>query len=359
MQQKSPKSNILEKIKILISKPYFFKFLISIFLILSISTTLVYTHYLDLEKKANSNRRVEKLDENKIEENESSKDTKTEETQPEETVKDEEDTSTTKPKVTSKEAEDTGTDPEPETPDPEPETPDPEPETPESPSAVVAFYADNQSDTDEEDLNHQRVVTYILNSGANPVFHAGDLMEDGTQDSLDRFNTITATLRATRTFYAALGNNDREVGDPSTPSQLFLDNFVFPNNEQWYSVNYGNLHLIVLDSAFSSGSATQLNWLVSDLQSSNSQNKITGVMFHHPTFSSTISQRLIDNGADFVIAGHVHSYSHSVSNGINYFTLSGQPSLGYMIARVYSDTISFTVYNNGNGVIDTVEFNER
>jgi len=240
------------------------------------------------------------------------------------------------------------------------EEPEPEPEPePENPSAVVAFYSDNQSDTDEEDVIHQRAVNYILNSGANPIFHAGDLMEDGTQDSLDRFNSVTVTLRSSRTFYAALGNNDREVGDPNTPSHLFLNNFVFPNNEQWYSVNYGNLHMVILDSAFSSTNPSQLSWLSSDLQSANSQTKITGVMYHHPSFSGTVSTYLINYDVDFIISGHLHAYSHSVSNDIHYFVLSGQPSLGYIVARIYSDNVSITVYNNYNGVVDSVEFNER
>jgi predicted phosphodiesterase len=230
---------------------------------------------------------------------------------------------------------------------------------PESPSAVVAFYADSQSDTDQEDVIHQKTVNYILSSGANPVFHAGDVMEDGTQNSLDRFNSVTATLRSSRIFYACLGNNDRKIGDSSTPSQLFLDNFVFPNNERWYSVNYGNLHMVILDSAFAAGSPTQLSWLANDLQSSASQSRITGVMFHHPTFSSTITQQLIDYGVDFVISGHNHSYQHSTSNGIHYFVMSGQTSLGYTVVRVYSNRVTVTAFNQNSAVIDYVEFNER
>lgn len=243
------------------------------------------------------------------------------------------------------------------TPEPTPE-PEPEPE-PETLSATVAFYADSQSDTDAEDAYHQNVVNRILASGANPVFHAGDLMEDGTQDSLDRFNSVTSTLRASRHFYAALGNNDRKVGDSSTPSQLFFDNFSFPNNERWYSVNYGNLHLVVLDSAFASGSSSQLSWLANDLQSSASQNRITGIMFHHPTYKSTIASYINNYGVDFVISGHIHSYSHSVSNGVHYFTLSGQPTIGYIKARIYTNHVEMTVYNNAGGVVDTESFEER
>lgn len=279
--------------------------------------------------------------------------TKTEDKTPSDNQEEEEESN--EPTNNQDDTEDSNNDDQEEIPEPEAE---PEPQ-PESPSAYVAFYADNQSDSDADDDNHQRVVNYILNSGANPIFHAGDVMEDGTQDSLDRFNTVTSTLRSTRTFYAALGNNDRKVGDSSTPSQLFLDNFVFPNNERWYSVNYGNLHMVVLDSAFAGASTSQLNWLASDLQSSNSQNRITGVMFHHPTFASTISSYLVDYGVDFVVAGHYHSYSHSISNGIDHFVLSGQPNIGYMIARVYSNEVKITVYNSSNTVIDTITITER
>lgn len=229
----------------------------------------------------------------------------------------------------------------------------------ESPSAVVVFYADTQTDTDAENNYHKTVVSNILATGANPVFHAGDLMEDGTQASLDYFNDATSILRATKTFYSALGNNDRKIGDSSTPSPLYLANFIFPNNEQWYSVNSGNLHMIILDSAFSWSNATQRNWLISDLQSTASQSRITGVMYHHPNFASEISSYLIDNGVDFVIAGHNHSYAHTVSNNIHYFVCSGQPSLGYFLARVYSSSVSISVYNSGNALVETVNIASR
>lgn len=226
-------------------------------------------------------------------------------------------------------------------------------------SLAVAFYSDSQSDSDEEDGYHATDVAHILASGANPVFHAGDLMEDGTEESLNRFNNVTATLRSTRSFYAAPGNNDRAVGDPSTISPFWFTNFSFPGNGQWYSVNYGNLHMVILDSAFSAGSASQLAWLASDLQSAASQERITGVMFHHPTFASTINEYLVNYGVDFVVAGHIHSYSHSVSNGINYYTMSGQPSIGYMKASIYQHHVVTTDYNNGGGTVETVTFNER
>jgi predicted phosphodiesterase len=231
--------------------------------------------------------------------------------------------------------------------------------TTETASAYVAYYADSQSDTDEEDARHQKIVDKILASSANPIFHGGDLMEDGTQNSLDRFNNIAGGMVSSRYFYSALGNNDRVVGDPTTPSPLFLNNFSFPNNERWYSVNTGNLHMVVLDSAFCSSCSSQLSWLASDLQSSDSQSRITGVIFHHPTFASTIDSYLVDNGVDFVIDGHTHTYAKTSSNGIYYFTLPGGGSLGYALASIYSDRAQLTVYNENGATIDSQSFNER
>lgn len=229
----------------------------------------------------------------------------------------------------------------------------------ESALAYVAFYSDNQSDTDEEDARHLAVVNDILATDANPVFHAGDLMEDGTADSLNRFNNVAGGMLASRTFYGALGNNDRNGGDTSTPSPLYLANFSFPGNERWYSVNVGNLHLVVLDSAFASTSPTQLAWLAGDLASAESQSRITGVVFHHPSFVSTVESYLINNYADFVVDGHTHGYAKSISNGIYYFTLPGGGSLGYCTAGIYTTQVKFNCYNSSNGLIDSTTFNAR
>jgi len=234
---------------------------------------------------------------------------------------------------------------------------------PETLSSLVAFYADSQSDTDSEDANHQNVVNNILSSGANPIFHAGDLMEDGTHSSLDRFNVVTSVLQSTRTFYSAQGNNERD-------SSLYFNNFSYPDNERWFSVNSGNLHMIILDNYASSvnvGSA-QYNWLLSDLQSSASQNRLTGVIFHYPIYGIggdyknmiTSMVPLFNNyGVDFVISGHEHSYQHSVVNSVNYYVCSGQPNIGYILAKVYSSYLTIVSYDANNAFIALYTIRQR
>lgn len=226
-------------------------------------------------------------------------------------------------------------------------------------SVRAAFYADTQTDTDAEEDNHEAVVANILSKNPSYVIHAGDLMEDGTQASFDSFTSVTSSMRSTKDFYSALGNNDRKVGDSTTASSIYLEYFNYPNNEKWYSVNAGNLHIVVLDSAFSSTSVAQLAWLEDDLQSESSSSRITVVVYHHPTFVSTVMSRLIDFGVDFVIAGHVHSYSHTKSSDIDFFTLYGQPNLGYLVVDVYSSYALVKAYNSNNSLVETTTIENR
>lgn len=145
----------------------------------------------------------------------------------------------------------------------------------------------------------------------------------------------------------------------ATPSPYFLNYFNFPNNERWYSVNSGNLHIVVLDSAFSWGSAEQLSWLASDLQSADSQSRITVVVYHHPTFTSVIDTQLINYGVDFVVSGHIHAYSKNYSNGVYFFTLPGGTSIGHALATINENSATITFYNSDGSAIETTTIDER
>lgn len=100
--------------------------------------------------------------------------------------------------------------------------------------------------------------------------------------------------------------------------------------EQYYSMNYGNVHLVSLDAQLSNVDDDQREamrqWLAADL-SSNARDW-TVVIFHHPPYSkgenhnSDFEQREIDMrelftpvfdqyGVDVVYSGHSHSYERS------------------------------------------------
>jgi hypothetical protein len=139
--------------------------------------------------------------------------------------------------------------------------------------------------------------------------------------------------------------------------------------EQYYSVDYGNVHIVSLDSQLSARDegqrAAMKVWLEADLASNNRD--WTVVIFHHPPYSKgrnhdsdTANQRLdIDQpqwdmrneftpvfesyGVDVVYSGHAHSYERSFYlSGLtvtsaemtaleDYVELNadGKPALGY------------------------------
>jgi len=105
---------------------------------------------------------------------------------------------------------------------------------------------------------------------------------------------------------------------------------VASGTEQYYSTNYGNVHLVSLDAQLSNGDDDQRlamrDWLIADL--ARNKRDWTVVIFHHPTYSkgenhdSDFEQREIDMrevftpvfedyGVDVVYGGHAHSYERS------------------------------------------------
>jgi len=130
-------------------------------------------------------------------------------------------------------------------------------------------------------------------------------------------------------------------GDGPDPSGLpYLNIFTLPSKgemggvpsgtEQYYSFNYGNVHVVSLDSQLTNRDkaqrATMRDWLVDDLAANESDWTI--VIFHHPPYSkgsnhdSDREQNEIDMrvtfapvfesyGVDVIYSGHSHSYERS------------------------------------------------
>jgi len=140
-------------------------------------------------------------------------------------------------------------------------------------------------------------------------------------------------------------DGDRD-GKPDGTGMPYLDIFSLPTRaeaggvpsgtEQYYAFDYGNVHLISLDSQLSARDRAQRaamkQWLIADLQA-NTQDW-TVVIFHHPPYSKganhdsdLVENNVIDrpqidmrleftplfeaHGVDVVYSGHSHSYERS------------------------------------------------
>ncbi|MDM5177934.1 DNRLRE domain-containing protein [Massilia sp. DJPM01] len=150
------------------------------------------------------------------------------------------------------------------------------------------------------------------------------------------FNVYPEMMRQSP-LWATIGNHDGVSADSATQSGPYYDIHTFPKNaeaggvasgtEAYYSFNYGNIHVIVLDSNETSRSTTgaMMNWLKADLANVTATWLIA--IWHHPPYTkgshnsdtetNMIEMRqnflpILENyGVDLVLAGHSHSYERS------------------------------------------------
>lgn len=148
------------------------------------------------------------------------------------------------------------------------------------------------------------------------------------------FNMYPAKLKNTM-MWSCPGNHDYYGADGLAAA--YYDIFTFPtsaqaggiasNTEKYYSFDYGNIHIVSLDSHDESRStgSPMLMWLENDL-AATSQEWIV-VLFHHPPYSkgshdSDTEGRMIEMrenvlpilesyGVDLVLSGHSHAYERS------------------------------------------------
>ena len=196
---------------------------------------------------------------------------------------------------------------------------------------------------------------YIGNNHTDMVLLLGD---NAYQDGLDTeyqsaiFDMYTDKLKNSM-LWSCPGNHDY-YGQGGLNADYY-DIFSFPTNgeagglssntEKYYSFDYGNIHIISLDSHDEDRSpgSSMLTWLENDL-AATSQDWIV-VIFHHPPYSkgshdsdNTGETRMIqmrenvlpiceDYGVDLILNGHSHAYERSkLINGHYGFSSSYDPA---------------------------------
>ncbi len=172
----------------------------------------------------------------------------------------------------------------------------------------------------EAEMNLNRMIS----EDPSFVLHAGDLSYANGQTHIwDIWFEMIEPLAAKVIYMPSIGNH--EVEDLLRLSS-YLGRFTLPHNERWYSFNWGNVHLISLDteSLYIPGSK-QLEWLENDLNEASADSTIDWIIvfFHKPPYSSSlahgsdlfirrfISPVLEAYGVDVVFNGHDHTYERS------------------------------------------------
>jgi PKD repeat protein len=192
-----------------------------------------------------------------------------------------------------------------------------------------AVYGDTRSQPEQ----HSAVVNAIVASAPRIILHTGDFVSDGRVDSSwqSEFFDPAQPLIENTTLFPCLGNHEWNA-------DLYYRCFDPPQgggdyHEQWYSFDYANCHLTVIDSnADYKPGSQQYSWLVDDLQSAD--NEWCFVIQHHPAYSSgphgglqEIQDHLVplyeSNHVDMVFSGHDHLYERSYKNGVYYIVTGG------------------------------------
>lgn len=185
-------------------------------------------------------------------------------------------------------------------------------------------------DTRTDSMAHQSVIDRMVELPHRFIIHCGDLVEDGNLDSLwQMFFSIEDTLLETTHFLPVLGNHE----SPYWPYDTL---FSLPDSEEYYSTDYGNLHIVALNTE-TSLVGPQLSWLRQDLERNRNNDRIdwTVVAFHRPPYSSGSHGSQLDvreawchlfetYQVDLVFAGHDHDYERTVPiNGVVYVVAGG------------------------------------
>lgn len=162
-------------------------------------------------------------------------------------------------------------------------------------------------------------------------------------------------------FWPTLGNHDWESGSV----QAHYDYFTLPGNERYYDVDYGLVHLFMVDSESeepdgATFDSVQGQWLQQTMAASDACYKL--VFFHRAAYSSGdhgssagMQWPFGEWGADAVIAGHDHTYERMTVGGIPYFVNGLGGSLPYPEFNEIPESELFFNTNYGAQLVTVTE----
>ncbi len=260
-----------------------------------------------------------------------------------------------------------------------------------SPSNDTPFrfvaYGDSRSHPDD----HSQAAQSIAAVNPNFIIHVGDMVKNGDKYNQweEQFFEPLEYIIDHIPIFPCLGNHERN-------SDNYYNLFSLPNNEAWYSFDYGNSHFVALDSNKPTKSGTkQYEWLENDLKQSQAQWKF--VFFHHPPYSSGTHKSDISvrrawtplfhkYGVDMVFSGHDHLYerSYPIASGFkanenpvtyivtggggaelheikeeNLWTASITKIYNFSLIEVFREKLVFTALDAKGNVLDTFNIQKK
>ena len=175
---------------------------------------------------------------------------------------------------------------------------------------------------------HTAAVVWL--GGIKPDFylHAGDLVARGSETSAwDEFFSFEGDLMSSITMFPTLGESE---GNHYNYFRIFH----LPNNERWYSFDYGNAHFVCLEIdgyQDTRPGSEQYQWLERDLASTDKTWKFA--FFHFPRYSygeggskleaTYVQPLLVKYGVNIVFSANDRNYQRFVVDGVTYIVTGG------------------------------------
>jgi acid phosphatase type 7 len=194
-------------------------------------------------------------------------------------------------------------------------------------------YGDNRTRHDV----HRRVIAELMKHELPDfILQTGDMVENGNDAAQwPVFFEIERELLRQTVFFPSMGNHERST-------HYFGE--IFHDGPSYYSFDWGNSHITVIDSELESAASNdlgrkefwsqQLRWIEEDLQGHQSAD-YRFVVAHHPPYTA-VSSRQGANAHMTALTpmferyhvsagffGHDHNYQHYLKNGVHYVTTGG------------------------------------
>jgi Icc-related predicted phosphoesterase len=196
-----------------------------------------------------------------------------------------------------------------------------------------------------EDNPHERarILAGVAEASPDLVAFTGDLVFDGgADDHWSEFDDLASPIRARSIpVITAFGNHEYWGGRRAAEKNVF-SRIPLTQKRHWYSVAFGPLRLVVLDSNDSQLSKEewqeQRRWYEETLDTADASAQTRGVLvlLHHPPFTnSTVTSDEPAVQSAFVpgllrakktlamLSGHVHDYERFERNGKTFLVSGG------------------------------------
>jgi hypothetical protein len=178
------------------------------------------------------------------------------------------------------------------------------------------------------DQDHPRSAAKIETLNPDFYLHTGGLVFDGANlAAWEDFFHFEGNLMSKVTLFPTLGESEGAHYN-------YFRIFHLPNNERWYSFDYGNAHFVCLEidgQGDARAGSEQYQWLDSDLANSNKPWKFA--FFSYPPYSygpvgskpeaRDVHALFLKYGVEMVFSGNDRNYQRFVVDGITYIVTGG------------------------------------